>query len=119
MVRIEGAPMVIEEDPWHSLLRSGLQQSDWSDQDCLADRHLKTNGKGRGTVGFVDGHVDSLLLRPLPKTATSWGEAQKKGFVAGSLCVRSSSGKWVDVSDSKVDNDPYGCFMEVRADGQH
>jgi prepilin-type N-terminal cleavage/methylation domain-containing protein/prepilin-type processing-associated H-X9-DG protein len=119
MVRIDGVPMIIEEDWYHNFGRTQFRESDWCLNDCLTDRHLKVNGKGRGSMGFVDGHVDSLMLRPLPKEVVDWGEAMPRGFVSGSMCVRSSSGKWVDDSDSRVDQEPYGCFLEVSSNAEH
>lgn len=60
-------PILLEEDDEH-----GLQYScdgGWSNEDTLTDRH-----RGRGTIGFVDGHAE---LRKWPRLRgnflSAWG----------------------------------------------
>jgi prepilin-type N-terminal cleavage/methylation domain-containing protein/prepilin-type processing-associated H-X9-DG protein len=122
MKALDGAPMVVEEDPVSINYTDDpryTQDNDgrWISGDCLNDVHGKAGTTtGSGNVGYVDGHCGKLRLPP-PQldyqqrlADSSW---QHRYFTAQTLCVRTGR-KWVSGMSISVEENEFG-FLEGLA----
>jgi prepilin-type N-terminal cleavage/methylation domain-containing protein/prepilin-type processing-associated H-X9-DG protein len=87
MKAFEGAPMLVEEDYDRTLIWNS--EGGWGNTDGITERHLKTGTRGYGNIGFTDGHVGRVQLRPGTPGVTDF-------FSVNTHCVRKMGGKWVN-----------------------
>lgn len=93
-------PVLVEEDVryWLEWVRDG----GWSNDDSITDRH-----RGKGHLGFIDGHVEGRAFAHQPIRMTAWQmfyQLQSGGFV--------SNGHYLDPNDP-VTNDPQGKLVRM------
>jgi prepilin-type processing-associated H-X9-DG protein len=93
-------PVLVEEDVryWLEWVRDG----GWSNDDSITDRH-----RGKGHLGFIDGHVEGRAFAHQPIRTTAWHvffQLQSGGFV--------SNGHYLDPNDP-VTNDPQGHLVRM------
>jgi prepilin-type N-terminal cleavage/methylation domain-containing protein/prepilin-type processing-associated H-X9-DG protein len=87
MKAFDGVPMLVEEDYDRTLVWNA--EGGWGNTDGITERHLKMGGRGYGNLGFTDGHVGKVQLRPGTPGVSDF-------FCVNSLCIRKVGGKWVN-----------------------
>jgi prepilin-type N-terminal cleavage/methylation domain-containing protein/prepilin-type processing-associated H-X9-DG protein len=99
-------PVLIEEDTryWLEYVRDG----GWSNDDSISDRH-----RGRGHLGFVDGHVEARPFALKPTRFTAWRMYFE--LYDGRVV---SAGHYLDPKDPTGQGYVRMGFLQFRAPGQ-
>ncbi len=105
MAAFPGTPILIEEDTVCNLTRTGSRDGGWAYSDAITQRHLRSGSNGYGNLGYQDGHVGRIDLRPSP---VPLGDANS--FSAWDMCFRIGI-KWVN-NDGSI-YPPYGGLTEM------
>jgi prepilin-type N-terminal cleavage/methylation domain-containing protein len=94
MLPMDGAPILIEEDPNWSLARRN--ESSWANVDAITGRHLRSgSGIGAGNLVFHDGHTGRIKFAERPLLDKSDYSSDPNYFCANDMCLRTVGRKWV------------------------